>query len=74
MSERGDGDMLVVSEAVCQQVIDQTVAFDAVEAVFAAMARGQAQNFPVVRQAIGCLLYTSPSPRDRTRSRMPSSA
>ena len=25
-------------------------------------------------QHIGCLLYTSPSPRDRTRSRMPSSA
>ena len=25
-------------------------------------------------QAFGCLLYTSPSPRDRTRSRMPSSA
>ena len=24
--------------------------------------------------SIGCLLYTSPSPRDRTRSRMPSSA
>ena len=24
--------------------------------------------------APGCLLYTSPSPRDRTRSRMPSSA
>ena len=24
--------------------------------------------------AIACLLYTSPSPRDRTRSRMPSSA
>ena len=24
--------------------------------------------------ANGCLLYTSPSPRDRTRSRMPSSA
>ena len=23
---------------------------------------------------VGCLLYTSPSPRDRTRSRMPSSA
>jgi len=28
---------------------------------------------PAVR-AYGCLLYTSPSPRDRTRSRMPSSA
>ena len=25
-------------------------------------------------QAIRCLLYTSPSPRDRTRPRMPSSA
>ena len=25
-------------------------------------------------QAESCLLYTSPSPRDRTRSRMPSSA
>ena len=27
-----------------------------------------------VRKVRGCLLYTSPSPRDRTRSRMPSSA
>src|SRR5665213_3106324 len=26
------------------------------------------------RQAWGCLLYTSPSPRDRQKSRMPSSA
>ena len=26
------------------------------------------------QQLINCLLYTSPSPRDRTRSRMPSSA
>jgi len=28
----------------------------------------------VAGQASPCLLYTSPSPRDRTRSRMPSSA
>src|SRR5665811_1234944 len=28
----------------------------------------------VDRQLMDCLLYTSPSPRDRTRSRMPSSA
>ena len=28
----------------------------------------------VYRRTVGCLLYTSPSPRDRTRSRMPSSA
>ena len=27
-----------------------------------------------IRHYISCLLYTSPSPRDRTRSRMPSSA
>ena len=30
-------------------------------------------NWPCVRVNL-CLLYTSPSPRDRTRSRMPSSA
>ena len=28
----------------------------------------------MMAMAIFCLLYTSPSPRDRTRSRMPSSA
>ena len=28
----------------------------------------------VEKMSINCLLYTSPSPRDRTRSRMPSSA
>ena len=27
-----------------------------------------------IKRLYGCLLYTSPSPRDRTRSRMPSSA
>ena len=36
------------------------------------LARGQTYEFNV--NASGCLLYTSPSPRDRTRSRMPSSA
>ena len=28
----------------------------------------------LIEQVMACLLYTSPSPRDRTRSRMPSSA
>ena len=32
----------------------------------------QSTNFRL--EAFRCLLYTSPSPRDRTRSRMPSSA
>ena len=31
-------------------------------------------QFPSIRCIRACLLYTSPSPRDRTRSRMPSSA
>ena len=31
-------------------------------------------NLLALAEAKGCLLYTSPSPRDRTRSRMPSSA
>ena len=31
-------------------------------------------HFVTIAHANGCLLYTSPSPRDRTRSRMPSSA
>ena len=31
-------------------------------------------NSTTFDQCISCLLYTSPSPRDRTRSRMPSSA
>ena len=38
--------------------------------------RGQSVRAMCARKSVdgGCLLYTSPSPRDRTRSRMPSSA
>ena len=40
--------------------------------------RGNMRGLHVMAMAIAederCLLYTSPSPRDRTRSRMPSSA
>ena len=32
------------------------------------------EGFGAKGQVKSCLLYTSPSPRDRTRSRMPSSA
>ena len=32
------------------------------------------QDEKLMEAYLGCLLYTSPSPRDRTRSRMPSSA
>jgi alanine dehydrogenase len=45
--------MLIVSEDVCAKVIGRADAFTAVENVFAAMARGDAYNFPVIREAIG---------------------
>ena len=34
----------------------------------------QVEKFVECEEKYPCLLYTSPSPRDRTRSRMPSSA
>ena len=37
-------------------------------------ASGVALQVVFVAVSLACLLYTSPSPRDRTRSRMPSSA
>ena len=37
-------------------------------------ARIKFQKLPRNASPSSCLLYTSPSPRDRTRSRMPSSA
>ena len=40
----------------------------------AAVMQRQAEAACTVAKGIACLLYTSPSPRDRTRSRMPSSA
>jgi alanine dehydrogenase len=43
----------MVSEAVCEEVIDTESAFDAIEKVLASMAKGEAYNFPVVREAIG---------------------
>jgi alanine dehydrogenase len=45
--------MLIVTEQTCREVVGREHAFEAVEQVFAAMARGDAYNFPVVREAIG---------------------
>jgi ornithine cyclodeaminase len=52
MSAYAEG-VVIVREAVCPEVVDRAQAFTAVEAVFGAMARGEAYNFPVVREAIG---------------------
>ena len=45
--------MLIVPENEIAGLMTRQAAFDAVEAVFAAMAAGAAYNFPVVREAIG---------------------
>lgn len=45
--------MYVVPEKEIASLITADAAFKAVEAVFASMARGDAYNFPVVREALG---------------------
>lgn len=45
--------MYIVPESEIGGLMDRTASFDAVEAVFAAMASKDAYNFPVIREAIG---------------------
>ncbi len=45
--------LIIVSEEACKSVIDRDSAFTAVENVFASMSKGDAYNFPVIREAIG---------------------
>ena len=45
--------MLIVPEALIAELVSPDDAFAAVEATFAAMSRGEAYNFPVVREALG---------------------
>ena len=45
--------IVIVSEADCERLVGRADAFNAVEAVFGAMAKGDAYNFPVIREAIG---------------------
>lgn len=45
--------MIIVPEREIADLMTRQAAFDAVEKVFAAMAAGDAYNFPVVREAIG---------------------
>ena len=48
-----DKGLLIVGEDLCEKLVGRAEAFNAVEAVFGAMARGDAYNFPVIREAIG---------------------
>ncbi|UWQ56440.1 iminosuccinate reductase BhcD [Leisingera caerulea] len=45
--------MYIVPEKAIADLVTREASFDAVEKVFAAMASGDAYNFPVVREAIG---------------------
>ncbi len=45
--------MFIVPESEIAGLMTPEASFDAVEAVFAAMATGRAYNFPVIREAIG---------------------
>lgn len=47
------GEILIVSEETCKELIGHAEAFDAVQDVFGAMARADAWNFPVVREQLG---------------------
>lgn len=45
--------MLVISEDLARELVSVTDAIESVEAAFAAMARGAARNYPVVREVVG---------------------
>ena len=55
-------------QAVFRNLVDKHAVFDAI------VAERMIPDEEAKIDEKGCLLYTSPSPRDRTRSRMPSSA
>ena len=59
-------------EATVEQAIDLGLRADEFEMIKGIL--GRTPNFTETAIYSVCLLYTSPSPRDRTRSRMPSSA
>ena len=82
-----DGKLISVTKSVSDEnlyakaatkIIDEVMIFGVDKAPkrvlnrFAMQAKGQGEVD--VHHVYVCLLYTSPSPRDRTRSRMPSSA
>lgn len=45
--------MIILPERLMDGLISEAAAFKAMEDVFAAMARGEARNYPVIREAIG---------------------
>ena len=68
-----------VSDTVLTDAVLATQIKNAENAILRAVPTDQNAHYATSTLIVGnryvtCLLYTSPSPRDRTRSRMPSSA
>ena len=61
-------------DASCQRIAQQPVALLVQDTTELDLTRPRQQMQGTGPLHQGCLLYTSPSPRDRTRYRMPSSA
>ena len=75
LAENGFSLDAVVSLEVEDEILVQRVVNRAKEAIAAGKeARADDNEESMRTRLMDCLLYTSPSPRDRTRSRMPSSA
>ena len=64
----------ILDQSVADMQADLVKLRQAVALAIASQKRLRSQSEQASSQAKTCLLYTSPSPRDRTRSRMPSSA
>ena len=67
-------DLFVVQLGALLHDIADAKFYDGDEYIGPKKARDFLESQQVEETVISCLLYTSPSPRDRTRSRMPSSA
>ena len=66
----GCGDYAILAQT---QKVFPEITTDKEKVVFVS-GIGCSSRFPYYMNTYGCLLYTSPSPRDRSLSRMPSSA
>jgi ornithine cyclodeaminase len=49
-----NGSLVIISERDARELVGFDDAIDAVEKMFGAMARGEARNYPVVREPVGC--------------------
>ena len=68
--------MVMLGDLAKLRIKDRWIAVPRMVASYGSHYRGRPQchSLAVLGQVVGCLLYTSPSPRDGLLSRMPSSA